>query len=313
MDKTCFVIMPFSQTTVTHTEEYWTAFFQILKGIMNSHGYECNRSEVGPYKLFTNIANKIESSDLVIAVLTDFNANVWYELGMRHTLKNGTIMLLQAGQKAPFDIGDFGILFYDDTITIQQALTIKIGDYLSKINPDVSDSPIITALSSKRLKMAEQKNTEYEKLFNQLCTGKFYEEMKKMSGTNNGTKNSLKKALWLDEYKGKNSSLREELKDWPITFDFTCDAEIAIELYKTQKYDAVVVDVGAGSTLETCITFTKEIKLLGQRAYFIFCGNWDILNKNRKDLYDFLVPALTDSYQNVVLLLKDISEDKQYS
>ena len=68
---------------------------------MESNGYSCTRSEVGPYKLFSNIVVNIEKSDVVVAILTDFNSNVWYELGIRHTLKTGTIMLLQDNQSPP--------------------------------------------------------------------------------------------------------------------------------------------------------------------------------------------------------------------
>jgi hypothetical protein len=46
----------------------------------------------------------IVNSDLVLAVLTDYNPNVWYELGTRHSLRHGTIMMLERGQKIPIDI-----------------------------------------------------------------------------------------------------------------------------------------------------------------------------------------------------------------
>lgn len=78
---------------------------------MEENGFTCIRSEVGPYKLFANIVENIDKSDIVVSVLTDFNANVWYELGIRHTLHIGTLMLLQEGQNPPFDIKDFGIVF----------------------------------------------------------------------------------------------------------------------------------------------------------------------------------------------------------
>lgn len=89
---------------------------------MKENGYSCTRTEVGPYKLFSNIVKNIESSHVVIAILTDFNSNVWYELGTRHTLRTGTIMLLQEEQKVPFDISDFGIIFYKDSIGLGQRI-----------------------------------------------------------------------------------------------------------------------------------------------------------------------------------------------
>ena len=96
---------------------------------------------------FCNIINNIENSDIVIAVLTDFNSNVWYELGIRHTLRTGTIMLLQEGQKVPFDISDFGIVFYKDSIGLEQRIKKSIEDYLDKLDDSICDSPVISSLN----------------------------------------------------------------------------------------------------------------------------------------------------------------------
>lgn len=164
MNGKCFVIMPFSKTVEKHDEEYWTIFFNIIKNIMEENGYSCTRSEVGPYKLFSNIIKNIENSDVVIAVLTDFNSNVWYELGIRHTLRTGTIMLLQEGQKVPFDISDFGIIFYKDSIGLEQTIKRSIEDYLNKLDDAVCDSPVISALNSRACNNIEKELGEMRQL-----------------------------------------------------------------------------------------------------------------------------------------------------
>lgn len=164
MNGKCFVIMPFSKTVEKHDEEYWTIFFNIIKNIMEENGYSCTRSEVGPYKLFSNIIKNIENSDVVIAVLTDFNSNVWYELGIRHTLRTGTIMLLQEGQKVPFDISDFGIIFYKDSIGLEQTIKRSIEDYLNKLDDTVCDSPVISAVNSRVCNNVEKELGEMRQL-----------------------------------------------------------------------------------------------------------------------------------------------------
>jgi hypothetical protein len=58
------------------------------------------------------IVNELYYSHIVLAVLTDYNPNVLYELGTRHSLKRGTIMMLQKGQKIPFDIAQYGVIYY---------------------------------------------------------------------------------------------------------------------------------------------------------------------------------------------------------
>lgn len=73
--KKCFVVMPFSKTTDNHTEEYWSEFYSILEEIMQNNDYECKKSEIGPYNIFSNIIESIKTADIVIAVLTDYIPN----------------------------------------------------------------------------------------------------------------------------------------------------------------------------------------------------------------------------------------------
>lgn len=156
--------MPFSKTTEEHSEEYWTAFFEMLKRIMERYGYSCSRSETGPYKLLSNIVRNLESSDIVIAVSTDLNANVWYELGIRHTLKNGTIMLMQKDAKVPFDVHDFGIVFYEDILGLEQKLEKALKHYLDKLDEESMDSPVISVLNSREYNQLGKKLDEMQEL-----------------------------------------------------------------------------------------------------------------------------------------------------
>jgi hypothetical protein len=101
--KHCFVIMPFSKTVDKHTAEYWDSFFSnFIQPAVENLGYTCKRSSAKPGNIMKAIVNDLVNSDLVLAVLTDYNPNVLYELGTRHSLKRGTIMMLERGQKIPF-------------------------------------------------------------------------------------------------------------------------------------------------------------------------------------------------------------------
>lgn len=208
MKKKCFVIMPFSQTVGEHDEEYWTVFFETIKRIMEENGYCCTRSEVGPYKLFANIVKYIENSDVVIAILTDLNANVWYELGIRHTLKIGTIMLMQEGQKVPFDISDFGIIFYKDSIGLEQRLRKSLKEYLDKLDAKTSDSPVISALNNRIYNNLEKKLEEMQQLIWRLID----EIPRDKSFTAKGEirKNKI---LWVDDNPINNESVISLFED----------------------------------------------------------------------------------------------------
>ncbi|MEO1405777.1 MAG: hypothetical protein AAFV54_04720 [Pseudomonadota bacterium] len=53
------------------------------------------------------------ASDLIIAVLTESNPNVYYELAIAQSAAKPVILLLEKGYEAPFDIKDQRIIYYD--------------------------------------------------------------------------------------------------------------------------------------------------------------------------------------------------------
>src|ERR1051326_7552305 len=115
VNRTCFVIMPFSETSNEHTEKYWTEFYEkFLQPALRSQGFAVHRSEAKTGKISKDIVHDLAYEDLVLAVLTDHNPNVWYELGVRHSCRLGTIMAIQNDQEPAFDVQDYGIIFYDE-------------------------------------------------------------------------------------------------------------------------------------------------------------------------------------------------------
>jgi nucleoside 2-deoxyribosyltransferase len=144
--KHCFVIMPFSTTgdRQQHTTEYWTNFFsKVIKPAVENLGYMCKRSSAQPGNIMRAIVNELVTSDVVLAVLTDFNPNVMYELGTRHSLKHGTIMMLERGQDIPFDIKHYGVIYYDDNLASGQKFQEDLRDFIQNIESDGPDSPVL--------------------------------------------------------------------------------------------------------------------------------------------------------------------------
>jgi hypothetical protein len=112
----CFVIMPFSETTERHTEDYWNTHFEdFLKPLIEENeNLEAHRSKPLREGIRGEIIKHLVVSPVVIADLTDNNPNVFWELGVRQSFKHGTITIAEEGWKPPFDISDKGILFYSD-------------------------------------------------------------------------------------------------------------------------------------------------------------------------------------------------------
>jgi len=149
MDKTCFVIMPFSETTKQHTESYWDGFYATLERIMTGLSYKCARSDTGPYSIIKNIILNLQKSDLTVAVLTDRNANVYYELGVRHSLKDGTVMIIDKLQAPPFDVSGYGIVTYSDNSDLESELKNKIAEYIKKMGSATIDNPVLDTFGVK--------------------------------------------------------------------------------------------------------------------------------------------------------------------
>jgi hypothetical protein len=153
-----FIIMPISATNKKHTKNYWTAFYKNLRSILlddlrdkikaafSVDDVECRRSESEPGDLVDNIIYDLVSSDVVIAVLTDKNANVFYELGIRHAVQDfHSIMLWEkSGKSPPFDVGHFGMAEYVDDENLKSTLVRELRDRLLWVasNRGSPDNPV---------------------------------------------------------------------------------------------------------------------------------------------------------------------------
>jgi len=141
MTKECFVIMPFSETTKEHTKEYWDCFFkEFIKPALCERGYKARRSTATPENIIKGIVQDLQSSNLVLAVLTDCNPNVWYELGVRHSLRKGTVMIIEEDQEIPFDLSAYGVLHYSDKDP--KKFTNELKDHIDQAETGKPDNPV---------------------------------------------------------------------------------------------------------------------------------------------------------------------------
>ena len=68
-----------------------------------------------PGTVTVQIIEQLLEAPLVVADLSDFNANVYYELAIRHAVKKPVIHLITKGQEAPFDVNQMRYVSYDIT------------------------------------------------------------------------------------------------------------------------------------------------------------------------------------------------------
>ena len=153
--KLCFVIMPFSSTN-RHTTEEWTAIFENVHkpAITGSRlGYKCERSKIGTGAFIKDILFQLNQADVVLADLTDMNPNVFYELGVRHVLKNRTILVSQTMDDVPSDLKQYGVIIYGTDPKSVAEYKKKISEILKDIrdNPDRADNPVSDYLHMKTI------------------------------------------------------------------------------------------------------------------------------------------------------------------
>src|SRR5271155_2904688 len=120
--KSAFVIMPFSPTA---TEDAWdTIYDHVFKPTLEQCGYHCTRAEVSMGSLIASIVEDLIEADLVLADVTDRNANVFYELGVRHALRRETIIVSRGPDHVPSDLKGYWFLTYG----IKPADVVKFGN-----------------------------------------------------------------------------------------------------------------------------------------------------------------------------------------
>jgi hypothetical protein len=111
--KKCFVIMPFSQSGLEHTNEYWDNHYNnFLEPLIASASLAPYRSYPLRNDIVEQIIKDLITAPVVVADLTDANPNVYWELGVRQSFKYGTITIAQHATKLPSDIVSKGTLYY---------------------------------------------------------------------------------------------------------------------------------------------------------------------------------------------------------
>ncbi len=105
-----FVIMPFGKKKSadgTMIYDFNAIYSQIIKPALESAGFEAFRAdeESTSGDILTDMFQELLLADLCIADLSIDNANVFYELGIRHALRKRGIVHIQAGRSyMPFDV-----------------------------------------------------------------------------------------------------------------------------------------------------------------------------------------------------------------
>ena len=94
-----------------------------IKKVAEELGLVCRKADdaFAPRVIMEDIWEQINRAGLIVADLTDKNPNVFYEVGIAHTLGKDVILIAQSEQDIPFDLGHIRCIKYEHTPRGMQA------------------------------------------------------------------------------------------------------------------------------------------------------------------------------------------------
>ncbi|OVE83970.1 hypothetical protein B2G88_16325 [Natronolimnobius baerhuensis] len=129
----------------------------MIKPAVEQYGYDPIRADhiAEPGIITSQIIEHVVESPLVIADLTGSNANVFYELAVRHAHQKPLIQLISKDDEIPFDVAGTRIIQIDlsDIESVENTKT-EIKDQIESIENNNSgiENPISVALDLKHLR-----------------------------------------------------------------------------------------------------------------------------------------------------------------
>lgn len=117
--KRCFVITPIGEPDSEIRKKADGVISAVIKPIVEQSGYEliCPHEMAKNGSITQQVIEELLQDDLVIANLTGLNANVMYELAIRHATRKPVITISERSTKLPFDIATERTLFYEDNMS----------------------------------------------------------------------------------------------------------------------------------------------------------------------------------------------------
>jgi len=157
---TCFVISPIGKEGSDIRRRADKLFTHVLTPIAIECGYIPLRADKisEPGIISTQVINHILTDAMVIADLTGPNANVFYELAVRHASRKPFVQIIQKGETIPFDLAGVRTIEIDhqDLDSVSEAkIEIKKQIDAGAINPSGVENPISAAINLDKLNRSD--------------------------------------------------------------------------------------------------------------------------------------------------------------
>jgi nucleoside 2-deoxyribosyltransferase len=168
----CFVIMPFGNPEIDAKKatEFDHVYNEWIKPAVESicifppdGNLQCLRADEDQRsgQIIMHIIEQLHSADIVIADLSGRNANVFYELGVRHALGKKTILITDDLENIPFDLRGLRAIDYKFDpvclVAFRNKLIERLRHQLTEANEE--DNPVSDFLLRSELQRIKTKET----------------------------------------------------------------------------------------------------------------------------------------------------------
>lgn len=156
----CFVIAPIGK----EGSDVRVRSDQVLNHIISPAAKECGYETVRadqisePGLITSQVIQHVVEDPLVVADLSGWNPNVFYELSLRHALKKPVVQIINASESIPFDIAASRTIHVDhhdlDSAAKAKEEIVRQIHAVEK-NPTDVDTPISVAIELQSLRQSE--------------------------------------------------------------------------------------------------------------------------------------------------------------
>lgn len=151
-----FVVMPIGTEGTDDHDYFRTLYAAYVKPALERAGYHVQRADDTELAgaVTRDIVSRLANADIVIADLTHLNPNVFYEIGIRHTLRrNGTILIIDKARTTgiPFDLSGYRAIMFTGDLAGVADLQKRLDRALAAsraADPEHRDNPVHDALPS---------------------------------------------------------------------------------------------------------------------------------------------------------------------
>ena len=159
--RVCFVISPIGDAGSEIRKSADILLDYIIAPVVEAHGYKAVRADVISQAgdITIQIIQMLIDADLVVADLTGHNANVLYELAVRHASRKPVIHMIEQGQSPPFDVRQFrAIPHHVNNLAIAEQSKKELSEQIKHFDNNKSlaaTNPISIAVDIDLLRRSE--------------------------------------------------------------------------------------------------------------------------------------------------------------